>query len=109
MTWVIGIAINIARTRLRKKTKDAQLTDEEWECATIEGDPEERALLEMACEDALAQLTDEERRIFLLRIINNMTFEGIGARCEMSFTKARRIFVRASSKIEQYRQEHHWR
>ena len=65
MAWLLTVARNLARTRLRQGGRQVGLDEEEWNAipaAAPDVSPEDRQLLQ----EALARLSPEERQIVLL-------------------------------------------
>ncbi len=68
MAWLLTIARNLARTRLRQSGRQVELDEQAWDAIPAEASglpPEDRQLLQ----DALAGLEEEERRIVLLHAV----------------------------------------
>jgi len=65
MAWILTVARNLAKMRLRQRARIADLSEEEWQAVPARAEnvtAEERLLLQ----DSLAALGEEERRVVLL-------------------------------------------
>jgi RNA polymerase sigma-70 factor (ECF subfamily) len=82
-TWLFRIASNAALDALRRRRVVAfEPLDETLDAAAGEPDPEKRLELKQrvaALEASLARLSAEHREILLLREVENMSYEEIGA------------------------------
>lgn len=82
-TWLFRIASNAALDALRRRRVVAfEPLDETWQVAAGEPDPEERLALKQrvaALGAGLAKLSAEHREILLLREVESMAYEEIGA------------------------------
>jgi RNA polymerase sigma-70 factor (ECF subfamily) len=82
-TWLFRIASNAALDTLRRRRVVAFVPlDEALEAAAGEPDPEKRLELKQrvaALESSLAKLSADHREILLLREVENMSYEEIGA------------------------------
>ena len=71
MAWMLTIARNLARSRLRRGGRQVGLEDEEWNAIPADlpaVSPEDRQVLQ----EALARLGEEERRIVLLHAVTGL-------------------------------------
>ena len=102
MAWLLTIARNLCYMRLRKQREHPQISYEELEeetpgelCAQIELAPEKQLLL-----DALAQLSEEERKIVLLHDAGQMKHREIAEYlgCPLSTVLSR--YRRALKKLQ---------
>jgi RNA polymerase sigma-70 factor (ECF subfamily) len=82
-TWLFRIASNAALDALRRRrVVEFEPLNDAFEAAADEPDPEKRLELKRrvaALEASLAKLSAEHREILLLREVENMTYEEIGA------------------------------
>jgi RNA polymerase sigma-70 factor (ECF subfamily) len=81
----IGSAIRERAVRARLEASDRALA------AVAEADPE----IELAIEACLARLSDQQRQIVVLRLLNGLSFAGCGVLLGMSEDAARMRFRRA--------------
>lgn len=71
MAWILTIAKNLALMRLRERGREQDLEDEEWDAIPAQAPavtPEDRAVLQ----DALAQLSQQERQVVLLHAVTGL-------------------------------------
>lgn len=71
MAWLLTVARNLARSRLRRSSRQAELDEEEWNAIPADAPavaPEDRAVLQ----EALARLGAEERQIVLLHAVTGL-------------------------------------
>jgi len=98
MAWVLTIARNLAKTRLRQSARFGELTEAEWE-AIPAGAPavtaEDRAVLQ----EALAILGDTERQIVLLHASSGLKHREIAALLEMPLPTVLSKYHRALKKM----------
>lgn len=94
-SWLVGIAVRVAREHLRAKRKrPTSMPMEELPQASVEVDPDARRALARTFE-ILAQLPDEERIAFALRFIDGMKLEEVAASMDVSLATAKRRIARA--------------
>ena len=77
MGWLLAVCRNLCLMRLRSEQPHTALSDEEWNAIPSRDtglDPEERLLLQ----NALAVLSEEERRIVLLHSASGLKHREIG-------------------------------
>ena len=82
MAWMLTIARNLARSRLRRGGRQVGLEDEEWNAIPADlpaVSPEDRQVLQ----EALARLGEEERRIILLHAISGLKHREIAQLLEL--------------------------
>lgn len=87
-TWLYKLTDNAAIDLLRREKKrrgDASLDDEEYQWDATLADPDssperklERQELQRAVADGLKKLSEEHRRVLVLREINGLSYEDIG-------------------------------
>lgn len=71
MAWLLTVARNLARSRLRRSSRQAELDEEEWNAIPADAPavaPEDRAVLQ----EALARLGAEERKVVLLHAVTGL-------------------------------------
>ena len=101
MGWLLTVCRNLCLMRLRREERHAALSEEEWDAipARESGlDADERALLQ----HALAQLSDEERRIVLLQAVTGMKHREIAALLELPLPTVLSKYHRALKKMRAY-------
>ena len=101
MAWILTIARNLARMKLREGAKRAQLDEEQWEAIPAEAPgvtPEDRHLLQTA----VASLADEERQIVLLHAVTGLKHREIAALLEMPLATVLSRYHRAIKKLRAF-------
>lgn len=93
-TWLYRLTDNAAIDLLRREKKrrgEPSLDDDEQSFDSLLADPAptphqavERAELRRAVSDGLSRLTEEHRRVLVLREINGLSYEEIGALLELT-------------------------
>ena len=82
MAWMLTIARNLARMRLRREGRQVGLEDEEWNAIPADApavSPEDRQVLQTA----LAALGAEERQIILLHAVTGLKHREIAGLMEL--------------------------
>ena len=82
MAWLLAIARNLARMRLRREGRQVGLEDEEWNAIPADApavSPEDRQVLQTA----LAALGAEERQIILLHAVTGLKHREIAGLMEL--------------------------
>ena len=82
MAWMLTIARNLARMRLRRGGRQVGLEEEEWNAIPADApavSPEDRQVLQTA----LAALGEEERQIILLHAVTGLKHREIAALMEL--------------------------
>lgn len=98
MAWVLTIARNLARMRLRQGGREVRLTDGEWEvipAAAPAVTPEDRRLLQTA----LAALEDRERQVVLLHAAAGLKHRETAALLELPLPTVLSKYRRALKKM----------
>jgi len=98
MAWVLTIARNLARMKLRQAGREVQLTDGEWEAipaAAPAVTPEDRRLLQTA----LAALEDRERQVVLLHAAAGLKHRETAALLELPLPTVLSKYRRALKKM----------
>ena len=98
MAWLLTIARNLSRSRLRQSGRQAELDEEEWNSLPEENpeiSPEDRAVLQ----EALAQLEAEERRIVLLHAVTGLKHREIAALLERPLSTVLSKYHRGLKKL----------
>ena len=98
MAWILTIARNLARTRLRQSVRFKELTEAEWEAIPAGASAvtaEDRAVLQ----EALAILGDAERQIVLLHASSGLKHREIAALLEMPLPTVLSKYHRALKKM----------
>ena len=99
MAWLLTIARNLARLRLRQAGRQESLEHQEWEAipAGEEGvSPEDRHLLQ----EALAALGEQERQIILLHSTAGLRHREIAALLELPLPTVLSKYHRALKKLK---------
>lgn len=99
MAWILTIARNLARMKLRRDARQTGLEEEEW--AAIPADapkvtPEDRHLLQ----EGLATLNDEERRVVVLHAVTGLKHREIAALLELPLATVLSKYHRALKKLK---------
>ena len=98
MGWLLAVCRSLCLMRLRRKERRTALSDEEWDAIPAQEcglDADERALLQ----GALANLSDEERRIVLLHAVTGMKHREIAALLELPLPTVLSKYHRALKKM----------
>ena len=99
MAWILTIARNLARMKLRQGTRQVELDEEQWEAIPADAPgitPEDRHLLQ----EALSVLNDEERRVVLLHAVSGLKHREIAALLELSLAAVLSKYHRALKKLK---------
>ncbi len=98
MAWILTIARNLARMKLRQGNRIDDLSEEEWEAIPADMSdiaPEEKYLLQTA----LAALSDQERQIVMLHAISGLKHREIAALMELPLPTVLSKYHRALKKL----------
>ena len=98
MGWLLAVCRSLSLMRMRREERHAALSDEEWDAIPAQEcglDADERALLQ----GALANLSDEERRIVLLHAGTGMKHREIAALLELPLPTVLSKYHRALKKM----------
>ena len=98
MAWLLTVARNLARMKLRQGARQAELSDEEWEAIPADSPavtPEDRELLQ----GALASLEDQERQVVLLHAVTGLKHREIAQLMEMPLATVLSKYHRALKKL----------
>lgn len=101
MAWILTIARNLARMKLRQKARHADLDDEQWEAIPADTPgvtTEDRHLLQ----EALAILADEERRIIMLHAVTGLKHREIAELLELPLATVLSKYHRALKKLKAF-------
>ena len=98
MAWVLTVARNLARMKLRQSAKFAELDEQQWDAipAECDLDVEERYLLQTA----LSKLSDEERQIVLLHAVSGLKHREIAHLLEKPLATVLSKYNRALKKLK---------
>lgn len=99
MAWLLTVARNLARMKLRQGARQAELSDEEWEAIPVDSPavtPEDRELLQ----GALASLEDQERQVVLLHAVTGLKHREIAQLMEMPLATVLSKYHRALKKLK---------
>ena len=98
MAWLLTIARNLARSRLRRGGRQVGLEDEEWNAIPADlpaVSPEDRQVLQ----EALARLGEEERRIVLLHAVTGLKHREIAQLLELPLSTVLSKYHRGLKKL----------
>ncbi len=98
MAWLLTVARNLARMRLRQSARLGELTEEEWEAIPADAPAvtaEDRAVLQ----EALASLGDQERQIVLLHAASGLKHREIASLLELPLSTVLSKYQRALKKL----------
>ena len=98
MGWLLTVARNLALMKLRQSTRQAELNDQEWDAIPDDSSrltPEDRHILQTA----LAELSDQERRIVLLHAVTGMKHREIAALLKLPLATVLSKYHRALKKL----------
>ncbi|RKI68759.1 RNA polymerase sigma factor [bacterium 1xD42-67] len=98
MAWILTIARNLARSRLRRGGRQVGLDDEEWNAIPADlpaVSPEDRQVLQ----EALARLGEEERRIVLLHAVTGLKHREIAQLLELPLSTVLSKYHRGLKKL----------
>ena len=98
MGWLLTVCRNLCLMRMRREERHAALSEEEWDAIPAQEcglDADERILLQQA----LAALSDEERRIVLLHAVTGMKHREIAALLELTLPTVLSKYHRALKKM----------
>ena len=99
MAWMLTIARNLARSRLRRGGRQVGLEDEEWNAIPADlpaVSPEDRQVLQ----EALARLGEEERRIVLLHAVTGLKHREIAQLLELPLSTVLSKYHRGLKKLK---------
>lgn len=99
MAWLLTIARNLARTRLRQSGRQVGLDEEAWNAIpalTPEVSPEDRLVLQ----GALAELSGEERQIVLLHAVTGLKHREIAHLLEQPLSTVLSKYHRGLKKLK---------
>lgn len=99
MAWLLTIARNLARMKLRRDSRRVELTQQEWDAIPAGAEPvsaEDRAVLQTA----LAGLDDGSRQIVLLHAAGGLKHREIAALLEMPIATVLSKYHRALKKMK---------
>lgn len=98
MAWILTIARNLSRMRLRKFSRIGEFTQEEWDAIPADSSTvtvEDRVVLQTA----LAVLEDQERQVVLLHAASGLKFREIAALLEQPVNTVLSKYHRAIKKM----------
>ncbi len=99
MAWLLTIARNLARMKLRRDSRQVDLTEREWDAIPARSETvpaEDRAVLQTA----LAGLEDAERQIVLLHAASGLKHREIAGLLEMPLATVLSKYHRALKKMK---------
>lgn len=98
MAWLLTVARNLARSRLRQSGRQTTLDEEEWNAipaAAPEVSPEDRQILQ----ESLARLGAEERQIVLLHAVSGLKHREIAQLLEQPLSTVLSKYHRGLKKL----------
>ena len=100
MAWLLTIAKNLARMKLRQGSRAVSLDAEEWALlpASAVASPEDRLLLETA----LRRLAEEERQIVMLHAVAGLKHREIASLLDLALPTVLSKYHRALKKLRTY-------
>ena len=99
MAWLLTVARNLARMKLRQGARQGELSDEEWDAIPADSPsvtPEDRDLLQ----SALAALEDQERQVVLLHAVTGLKHREIAQLLELPLATVLSKYHRALKKLK---------
>ena len=99
MAWLLTVARNLARSRLRQSGRLTGLDEEEWDALPADAPavaPEDRVVLQ----DALARLGAEERQIVLLHAVTGLKHREIAQLLELPLSTVLSKYHRGLKKMK---------
>ena len=99
MAWILTIARNLSRMKLRERSRLTDLDEEQWSAIPAEAPrvtPEDRELLQ----NALSALGEEERRIVLLHAVTGLRHREIADLVELPLSTVLSKYHRALKKLK---------
>ena len=99
MAWLLTVARNLARSRLRQSGRLTGLDEEEWDALPAHAPavaPEDRVVLQ----DALARLGAEERQIVLLHAVTGLKHREIAQLLELPLSTVLSKYHRGLKKMK---------
>lgn len=98
MAWILTVARNLARMKLRRGERLVELAEAEWDAIPAEQpgvSPEDRLVLQTA----LAALGDQERQVVLLHAVTGLKHREIAALLELPLAAVLSKYHRALKKL----------
>ena len=99
MAWLLTVARNLARSRLRQMGREVDLDEEAWNAIPAQApdvSPEDRQILQQA----LARLSAEERRIILLHAASGLKHREIAQLLEQPLSTVLSKYHRGLKKLK---------
>jgi|SRR5579871_2339978 len=106
--WVHCITRRIVSKHHDKQARVVVMSVEDLPEEVVANDKIEKRLLHLAAKAAMQTLTEQEHRVFLLRVTNDMDHKEIARRIGISDNASRQTWMRAMAKIRRYRLENQW-
>lgn len=101
MAWILTIARNLARMKLRQSARYVGLDDEQWDAIPADAPnatPDDRHMLQAA----LTVLTNEERRIVMLHAVAGLKHREIASLLGLPLTTTLSKYHRALKKLRAF-------
>lgn len=101
MAWILTVARNLARMQLRQNARLTGLSEQEWDAIPADSPgvtPEDRMLLQQA----MAQLSDEERQVVMLHALTGLKHREIADLLEIPLATVLSKYHRAMKKLRSF-------
>lgn len=101
MAWILTMARNLARMKLRQSARHTDLDEEQWNAIPAvlpDITPEDRQLLQ----NALAILSDPERQVVMLHAVAGLKHREIAVLLELPLTTTLSKYHRALKKLRRF-------
>ena len=100
MAWIMTIAKNLARMRLREVKRSCDMPDEDWS-GYLADNPAVSSDERMLLQSALKLLSDEEQQIVMLHAVSGLKHREIAELLEMPIATVLSKYARALKKLRQ--------
>ena len=101
MAWMLTIAKNLCRMRMRETKKQSDIPQEDWSTVWADNgqaDAEDRLMLRGCME----RLSDEERQIVVLHAVSGFKHREIAEMCELPLSTVLSKYNRAIKKLREF-------
>ncbi len=100
MAWILTIARNLSLMELRRGTRETMLGEEEW-CTVPADAPRVTAEDRIVLDEALAALSDDERRVIMLHVTSGLKHREIAKLLDLPLSTVLSKYNRAMKKLRQ--------
>lgn len=100
MAWILTICRNLCLQRLRERTRQAEIPQEDWE-RYLEGCPGVTTEDRMVIAECMNKLSDEERQIVVLHAVAGFKHREIGELLELGVSTVLSKYHRAIKKLKE--------